>query len=76
MFKVIISDSVYEQVMAMGGTGIIGKLLKQQPSRLLSSAETYCLKRYPEEALKSPSLLYILDASLAETLCIQICCEW
>lgn len=61
--------------MATGGTDNIGKLLKQQPSRLLSSADTNYLKQHPEEVLRSPSLLYILDASLAEDLGIQILCE-
>ena len=71
MFKVIISDSVYKQVMATGGTGVIGKLLKQQPSRLLSSADTENLRQHPEEVLKSPSSLYILDVTPAEALSIR-----
>lgn len=71
MFNVIISDSVYKQVMATGGTGVIGKLLKQQPSRLLSSADTENLRQYPEEVLKSPSSLYILDVMPAEALAIR-----
>lgn len=70
MFKVIISDSVYDQVMDTGGSENIIKLLKQQPSRLLSLADTDHLKQHPEEVLKSPSSLYILDVSPAEALSI------
>ena len=71
MFTVSISESVYEQLMITGGAGNIGKLLKQQPSRLLSSADTDHLKQHPEEVLKSPSSLYILDVQPAEALSIR-----
>lgn len=71
MFTVRISESVYEQLMITGGAGNIGKLLKQQPSRLLSSADTENLRQHPEEVLKSPSSLYILDVTPAEALAIQ-----
>lgn len=71
MFTVSISESVYEQLMITGGAGNIGKLLKQQPSRLLSSADTENLRQHPEEVLKSPSSLYILDVTPAEALAIQ-----
>lgn len=57
--------------MITGGAGNIGKLLKQQPSRLLSSADTENLRQHPEEVLKSPSSLYILDVTPAEALAIQ-----
>ena len=57
--------------MATGGSGDIGKLLKLQPSRLLSSADTDNLKQHPEEVLKSPSSLYILDVQPAEALSIR-----
>lgn len=71
MFTVSISESVYEQLMITGGAGNIGKLLKQQPSRLLSSSDTDHLKQHPEEVLKSPSSLYILDVQPAEALSIR-----
>ena len=71
MFTVSISESVYEQLMITGGAGNIGKLLKQQPSLLLSSADTENLRQHPEEVLKSPSSLYILDVTPAEALAIQ-----
>lgn len=71
MLTISISDTVYEQVMATGGSGDIGKLLKLQPSRLLSSADTDHLKQHPEDVLKSPSSLYILDVPPAEALAIR-----
>lgn len=71
MFTVSISESVYEQLMITGGAGNIGKLLKQQPSRLLSSADTENLRQHPEEVLKGPSSLYILDVQPAEALSIR-----
>lgn len=71
MLTISISDTVYEQVMATGGSGDIGKLLKLQPSRLLSSADTDNLKQHPEDILKSPSSLYILDVTPAEALSIR-----
>ena len=46
-------------------------MLKQQPSRLLSSADTDYLKQHPEAVLKSPSSLYILDVQPAEALSIR-----
>ena len=71
MFTVSISESVYEQLMTTGGSDDIGKLLKQQPLRLLSSADTENLRQHPEEVLKSPSSLYILDVTPAEALSIR-----
>ena len=57
--------------MTTGGSDDIGKLLKQQPLRLLSSADTENLRQHPEEVLKSPSSLYILDVTPAEALSIR-----
>ena len=71
MFNIVISDSIYNKIIAGSEGTPLHKLLKQQPSRLLSSADTDYLRQHPEEVLKKPSSLYILDVSPAEALGIQ-----
>ena len=71
MFNIVISDSIYNRIIASNEENPLHRLLKQQPSRMLSSADTDNLKQHPEEVLKSPSSLYILDVSPAEALAIR-----
>ena len=71
MFNIVISDSIYNRIIAGNEESPLHRLLTQQPSRLLSSADTDYLKQHPEEVLKSPSSLYILDVSPAEALAIR-----
>lgn len=77
MFKVYISDSVYDRIVstdeqrATAGRSNLCKLLKQQPAQLLTEKDTEDLKSHPENVLKTPSALYILDITSAEALAIQ-----
>ena len=73
MFKVYISESAYQGIVGSATTGqsYLGKLLKQQPLQLLKDADTERYKEHPENVLKNPSALYILDVSAAEALAIQ-----
>lgn len=71
MFNIVISDSIYNRIIAGNEESPLHRLLTQQPSRLLSSADTDYLKQHPEEVLKSSSSLYILDVSPAEALAIR-----
>ena len=73
MFKVYISESTYKSITgsATAGQSYLGKLLKQQPLLLLKEADTRRYKEHPENVLKNPSALYILDITTAEALAIQ-----
>lgn len=71
MFNIVISDTIYNRIIASNEGSPLHRLLKQQPSRLLSSADTENLKQHPEAVLKSPSSLYILDVQPAEALSIR-----
>ena len=73
MFKVYISESTYKSITGSATTGqsYLGKLLKQQPLQLLKEADTRRYKEHPENVLKNPSALYILDITTAEALAIQ-----
>ena len=73
MFKVYISESTYKSITgsATAGQSYLGKLLKQQPLQLLKEADTRRYKEHPENVLKNPSALYILDITTAEALAIQ-----
>ena len=77
MFKVYLSDSVYDRIIkaeeqrAMAGRSSLYKLLKQQPVHLLNQEDMGKLKAHPENVLKNPSSLYILDIPAAEALAIQ-----
>lgn len=71
MFNIVISDTIYNRIIASNEGSPLHRLLKQQPSRLLSSADTDNLKQHPEDVLKSPSSLYILDVTPAEALSIR-----
>lgn len=71
MFKVFISDSVYNTIIGTGTSSYLYKLLKQQQAKVLTIAETNAIKNHPEEVMKNPSSLYILDITPAEALNIQ-----
>lgn len=77
MFKVYISDSVYDRIVsaeeqrATLGRSNLYKLLKQRPVQLLTEEDTEKLKEHPEDVLKNPSSLYILSITHAEALAIQ-----
>ena len=77
MFKIFISESIYNQVIATEGPkaaasrSSLYKLLKQQPVQRLSAEQTLQLKSHPESIHKNPSSLYVLDITKAEALGIQ-----
>lgn len=77
MFKVYISDAVYDRIIsteeqcATTGRSNLYKLLKQQPVQILTEKDTERFKLHPENVQKNPSSLYILDITSAEALAIQ-----
>ena len=77
MFKILISESVYQDIIsaedqkATAGHSYLYKLLKQQPLQLLNASDIEKIKNHPENVLKNPSALFILDISAAEALTIQ-----
>lgn len=73
MFKIYISESTYQSIVSSATTGpsYLVKLLKQQLVQRLSEEQTLQIKSQPENVLKNPSALYILDMTSAEALAIQ-----
>ena len=77
MFKTYISITTYERIISTeeqrpaSGRSNLYKLLKQQPVQLLTANDTEALKAHPENVLKNPSSLYILDITYSEALSIQ-----
>ena len=77
MFKVYISDSVYQNIKrteeqrAASERSSLYKLLMQQPVQQLSTDETERLKSGSINVLKNPSALYLLDISPNDALSIQ-----
>lgn len=73
MFKVYISESTYRGIDASATTrqSYLAKLLNKQPLHLLKEADTDRYKAHPENVLKNPSALYILDIPAADALAIQ-----
>lgn len=77
MFKIYITETIYHHVVdaeaqkAASAWSNLYKLLKQQPVEILSVADTERYKGHPEDVLKHPSALYILDVPSAEALAIQ-----
>ena len=73
MFKVYISESTYKGITssATAGQSYLGKLLSKQPLLLLKEDDTKRYKEHPENVLKNPSALYILDISVADALAMQ-----
>jgi hypothetical protein len=73
MFKVYISESAYKGIISSSTTGqaYLGKLLKQQPLQVLTPSDTEAYRAHPENMLKNPTALYILDIPAADALAIQ-----
>lgn len=77
MFKVIISEAFYGKLMSvekekpLQEQSRLYKLTKQQPLQLLTTADNERYKAHPENVLKNPTALYILDITPAEALSIQ-----
>ena len=62
MFKVFISDSVYDRIISTEEQRAVGrsnlyKLLKQQPVQILTEKDTEKFKAHSENVLKNPSAL-------------------
>ena len=70
MFKIITSEPLYGKLKDVED-GNLYKLMKQQTVQLLTPDEINHLKSHPEDVLKNPSALYILDISPFEALDIQ-----
>ncbi len=77
MFKVVISDIVYQSIISSddklrsSDQSHLYKLLKQQPVQLLSANETRQFITSPQHVLKNPSALYIFDVPQTDALTIQ-----
>ena len=77
MFKVFISQSVYDRIISteeertISGRSNLYKLLKQQPIQILTDKDTERFKLHPENVQKNPSSLYILNITHTEALTIQ-----
>ena len=77
MFKVCISDAAYQRLVSAeeqkgtAGRSNFYKLLKQQPVQLLTASDNERYRTHPEEVLKNPSALHILDMTHTEALAIQ-----
>jgi hypothetical protein len=77
MFKTYIPESAYQGIVnaeeqkAEARRSSLYKLLKQQPVQLLAAADNERFKAHPENVLKNPTALYILDATPSEALDIQ-----
>lgn len=77
MFKVYISDSVYDRIIsteeqrAITVRSKLYKLLKQQPVQKLKETDLENYKANPKNVLKDSSALYIFDISSLEALDIQ-----
>ena len=77
MFSIYISSSIYQTIISAeehaddSSRSSLCSLLKQQQVLLLSAEATNQLKEKPENVLKSPSSLFILDITPAEASYIQ-----
>lgn len=77
MFKVFISQSVYDRIISteeertISGRSNLYKLLKQQPIQILTDKDIERFKLHPENVQKNPSSLYILNIAHTEALTIQ-----
>jgi hypothetical protein len=75
MFKTIISESVYQQIInsqeEQANNASLCKILHLYEKELLSSEATQELKNNPAKCLDNPSALYILDITPTEALRIQ-----
>ena len=73
MFKIFILESVRQSIVNAAKTkpSNLSKLLEQQSIEPLTPADNEHFKAHPEDMLKNPSALYILDISPVEALAIQ-----
>lgn len=73
MFKVFISETSYKEInsSATAVKSYMGRLLRQQPVQVLTSSDAEAYIVHPENVLKNPSALYILDIGHAEALAIE-----
>ena len=77
MFRISISDIVLQGIInreersAPAHRSYLYKLLKQRAVQVLTASDTDRFKSQPEEVLKNPSALYILDINAADALSIQ-----
>ena len=74
MFKIYISDTIYHGIINRVEQSVrpnLYKLLKQQPVQILTASENEEYKTHPENVMKNPSAVYILDITGAEALAIQ-----
>lgn len=77
MFKVYIADSIYQNVVASeeqkpsSDRSALYKVLSQQQVQVLDTSATAYIKDSPNEVMKNPSGLYILDVCPAEALAIR-----
>lgn len=77
MFKIFITDTIYdtfirtEEKKAVSSHSNLYKILKQQTTKILTAEQTEKLKTHPEDVLKNPSSLFILDITSYEALAIQ-----
>lgn len=77
MFKLIISEQFFDKIkqkeerMSPQEQSYFYKLLRQQPVQVLTGADNEKLRSHPEDVLKNPSSLYILDITHSEAQAIQ-----
>lgn len=77
MFKIYISSPAYQKIIssvenkAATEHSHLYRLLKQQPVQILTPSDVEKYKTHPENVLKNPSSLYILDITPSEALSIQ-----
>lgn len=77
MFKILISDATYQSIISreeqkpITGRSYLYKLLKQQPVQTLTASDCEEFKAHPENVMKNPSAVYILDITGAEAMAIQ-----
>ena len=77
MFKIYLTDSTYQDIvirekkLAATERSNLYKLLEQQPAKILTASENEEFKAHPENVLKNPTALYILDLAPSEALAIQ-----
>lgn len=74
MFKIYLTEATYNNIVSakvVDENSCLRKLLKQQPVQLLKEVDNENFKTHPEEVLKNPSALYILDITPAEAVYIQ-----
>ena len=77
MFKIYLSSPAYQKIIssvenkAATQHSHLYRLLKQQPVQILTPSDVEKYKTHPENVLKNPSSLYILDITPSEASNIQ-----